>query len=82
MGGEKNAEGEVEMSDEDSSLIQTSDKRQILWIGSKTTQIEQNETEDTAGDMTQNPNHYLTDAEICHTLTLKGDRMGILFTGT
>lgn len=51
------------MSDEDSSLIQTSDKRQMLWIGSKTMPIEENETEDTAGDMTQNTNHYLTDAD-------------------
>lgn len=37
------------------------------------------ETEDTVGDMTQNPNHCLMDAEICHTLTLRGDRLGTVF---
>ena len=33
--------------------------------------IEDIETEDAARDMTQNPNHYLTDAEIRHTRTLR-----------
>lgn len=39
----------------------------MLQIGSKTMQIEEIETEDATRDMTQNPNHYLTDAEIRHT---------------
>lgn len=43
--------------------------------------IEEIETEDTVIDMTENPDHCLTDAQICHSRTLKGDRMGILLTG-
>ena len=70
-----------EMSDGDTSLIQTWDILQTQQIGSKTMLIEDTETEDAVRDMTQNPNHYLTDAEICHTRTLRRGGMGIVFTG-
>lgn len=41
--------------------------------------MEEIEAEDAARDMTQNPNHYLTDAEIRHTGTLKRDLNGDSF---
>lgn len=53
----------------------------MLRIESKSMPIQEIETEDAARDVTQNPNHYLTDAEICHTRTLERDGMGILLTG-
>lgn len=68
------------MSDGDTCSIQTSAKRQMLQIGSKTMPMEEIETEGAARDMTQNPNHYLTDAEIRHTRMLKRED-SLFFTG-